>query len=63
MHILKQQRLEATCVNSLVQSEEDVNIPVLLKNMQILKGISVIKHREYQRWIQYFAPVWFVMLW
>ena len=55
--------MDAIDVNSGVKSEEDVNIPVLLKSMQIIKGIYVIKHREYQRWIQYFAPVWFVMLW
>ena len=55
--------MEATGVNSGVQSQEDVNIPVLLKSMQIIKGIYVIKHREYKRWIQYSAPVWFVMLW
>ena len=55
--------MEATGVNSGVQLQEDVNIPVLLKSMQIIKGIYVIKHWEYQRWIQYCAPVWFVMLW
>ena len=55
--------MDAIDVNSGVKSQEDVNIPALLKSMQIIKGIYVIKHREYQRWIQYFAPVWFVMLW
>ena len=55
--------MDAIDVNSGAKSQEDVNIPVLLKSMQIIKGIYVIKHREYQRWIQYFAPVWFVMLW
>ena len=54
--------MEATGVKSGVQSQEDVNIiPVSFKSMQIVRGIYVIKHCEYQCLIQYFGPVWFVM--
>ena len=31
-----------------VQSQEDVNIPVLFRSMQIVRGMYVIKQCEYQ---------------
>ena len=63
IHILKQKGMEATGVKSGVQSQEDVNIPVSFKSMQVVGGIYVIKQCEYQCLIQYFGPVWFIMLW
>ena len=49
--------MEATGVNSGVESQEDVNIPVSFKGLQIVRGIYFIKHCEYQCLIQFFGPV------
>ena len=57
IHILKQKGMEATGVKSGVHSQEDVNIPVSFKSMQVVRGIYVIKQCEYQCLIQYFGPV------
>ena len=35
-------------MKSGVQSQEDVNIPVLFRSMQIVRGMYVIKQCEYQ---------------
>ena len=44
-------------MKSGVQSQEDVNIPVSFRSMQIVRGIYVIEQCEYQCLIQYFGPM------